>query len=82
MEICKREKLYQENMLNPAKEKITEKEYRAMLRGEKVNPSFKTELGSFRSTIMKTMAESENEAMFMKVLLDKYSIELTESRER
>ena len=72
MEICEREGLYQVDLLNPAKEKITEKEYRAKLRGEKADPGFKTELGSLRSTIKKAMAESENETMFRKVLMEKY----------
>lgn len=82
MEICEREGLYQVDLLNPAKEKITEKEYRAKLRGEKADPGFKTELGSLRSTIKKAMAESENETMFRKVLMEKYGIVLTESRGR
>ena len=96
MEMCTREKLYQTDLLSPASEKISDREYRRAKEGQSklearnreitnagLKPrksKFETELGELRSTIKRIAARATSEDEFKKILLEKYKIEVTESR--
>ena len=98
MEICEREGLSQVDLDSPAREKITEEEYRAKFRGQErldkrnaeiiaaglnpVNQTFSTDLEQLRKNIYAALMNSNNETEFRRILLSKYQIEITESRGR
>ena len=98
MDMCRRENLNQVELLSPAEEKITEREYRAKRRGqeklEQLNKqiiadgaaprktSFQTQKQFLRDAIDEASRNAGTQEEFQKILLEKYGITLKESRGR
>lgn len=98
MDICQREGLYQVDLLNPARVRITDREYWAQRRGQakldKENAAkrasgevpektvYETEYGILRRQIKSAMADSLNFNDFKQKLLGQYGILVGESRGR
>ena len=98
MEICQRENLYQVDLLSPAKVRITDREYWAQRRGQKIldqknadmiasgvqpeKTTFETEMMVLRRQIYSVMQDSHDMEEFRKKLLEMYGIEVGESRGR
>lgn len=98
MEMCQKESLYQVDLLAPAKVRITDREYWAQRKGqaaldaentEKIakgiapaETKFETILGSLRTAISKTMADSVDMNEFQQKLFENYGISVHESRGR
>ncbi len=98
MDICQREGLYQVDLLNPARVRITDREYWAQRRGQakldKENATkrasgevpektvYETEYGILRRQIKSVMADSLNFNDFKQNLLGQYGIIVGESRGR
>ena len=96
MEICQREQLYQVDLLSPAKVRITDREYWAQRRGQKVldeanalliaegkapvKTKFETVRSILRSQISSVMQDSLNMNEFREKLLKLYGIEAHISR--
>ncbi|MDI9243189.1 relaxase/mobilization nuclease domain-containing protein [Fusibacillus kribbianus] len=94
MLMCQQKSFYQVDLLNPAKIRITDREYWAQRRGQakldaeaKTSPvpiqppiHFETEKGFLRRVITETMMDSQSMEEFQKKLFEKYSIEVHESR--
>lgn len=98
MELCQREQLYQVDLLSPAKDKVTDKEYWAKRRGQEklketnerirqagLNPknsSFQTQKQYLRDAIMDAAASAKSLEEFRRLLRERYQIELTDKRGR
>ena len=98
MDICQREGLYQVDLLNPARVRITDREYWAQRRGQakldKINAAkrsagevpektvYETGYGILRRQIKSVMADSQNFEDFKQKLLGQYGILVGESRGR
>ena len=98
MDICRRERLHQVDLLAPAGKKITDREYHAGRRGQKkldernrqlhadgLTPRktvFQTQKDFLRSAIEDTAAVSCSQEDFQTLLLEKYNIRLKVSRGR
>ena len=98
MDICQREGLYQVDLLNPARVRITDREYWAQRRGQvnldKENAAkrafgevpektiYETEYGILRRQIKSVMADSRDFNDFKQKLLGQYGILVGESRGR
>ena len=98
MDICHREKLHQVDLLNPARQKITEKEYWVKRRGqEKLKQQtsqkdtnyaitqrtpFQTQKDYLRNAIQSSVAHACSLEEFQQQLLDKYHVKLHISRGR
>ena len=98
MDLCHREHLHQIDLLAPAGEKITDREYHAGRRGQKkldernrqiladgLTPrktEFQTQKEYLRSAIENAAAFSNSQADFQKILLEKYNVRLKVSRGR
>ena len=98
MEMCQREGLYQIDLLNGSKERITEKEYRAQRQGQKKldeenakllandeepkQTKFETDKSILRRQIRAALAKAQTLDQFIDILLKDYGITLKESRGR
>ena len=98
MEMCQREGLYQIDLLNGSKERITEKEYRAQRQGQKKlneenakliakgeepkQTKFETDKAILRRQIRAALSKSKTPAEFADNLLKDYGIIVKESRGR
>ena len=98
MEMCQREGLYQIDLLNGSKERITEKEYRAQCQGQKKldeenakliasgeepkQTKFETDKAILRRQIRAALSKSKTPAEFADNLLKDYGIIVKESRGR
>ncbi len=98
MDICQREGLYQVDLLNPARVRITDREYWAQRRGQakldKINAAkhsagevpektvYETGCGILRRQIKSVMTDSQNFEAFKHKLLGQYGILVGESRGR
>jgi len=98
MEMCQREGLYQIDLLNGSKERITEKEYRAQRQGQKKldeenakliaageepkQTKFETDKAILRRQIRTALAKAQTLDQFIGILLEDYGITLKESRGR
>ena len=98
MEMCQREGLYQIDLLNGSKERITEKEYRAQCQGQKKldeenakliasgeepkQTKFETDKSILRRQIRAALSKSKTPAEFADNLLKDYGIIVKESRGR
>ena len=98
MDICHREHLHQVDLLAPAEKKITDREYRAIQRGQKkldernrqiladgLTPRktvFQTQKEFLRNAIKEAADSSCSLEEFQKLLLEKYSVRLKTSRGR
>ena len=96
MLMCQQESFYQVDLLNPAKVRITDREYWVQRRGHakldskiKSSPSlsqhttqFETEKGLLQRVITEIMTDSHSMEEFQKKMFEKYSIEIYESRGR
>ena len=98
MEMCQREGLYQIDLLNGSKERITEKEYRAQRQGQKKldeenakliadgkepkQTKFETDKAILRRQIRAALAKAQTLDQFIDILLTDYGITLKESRGR
>jgi uncharacterized protein YaiL (DUF2058 family) len=98
MEMCQREGLYQIDLLNGSKERITEKEYRAQRQGQKrldeenakliangeepKQTKFETDKAILRRQIRAALSKAKTPAEFADNLLKDYGIIVKESRGR
>ena len=98
MEMCQREGLYQIDLLNGRKERVTEKEYWAQRQGQKKldeenaelivkgekprRTRFETEKETLRKQIRTALAKSKTLDEFIAVLLEDYGVAVKESRGR
>ena len=98
MEMCQQEELYQIDLLNGSKERITEKEYRAQRQGQKKldaenakliangekpkQTKFETDKAILRRQIRAALAKAQTLDQFIDILLNDYGIKLKESRGR
>ena len=98
MEMCEQQGLHQVNLLSPAKSKITDKEYRAHWRGQKkldglnnqivaakMKPRttvFQTQKQYLRDAISDIAAQASSMEDFIKMLKEKYGIEVNDKRGR
>ena len=98
MEMCQREGLHQIDLLAPAKEKTSEKEYRAKTRGQKrleqVNQkildagmkptasTFQTQKDFIRNAVSEISKTARTFDQFQSLLLDRYNISVTSERGR
>ena len=98
MEMCQREGLYQIDLLNGSKERITEKEYRVQRKGQKKldeentkliangeepkQTKFETDKAILRRQIRAALAKAQTLDQFIEILLEDYGITLKESRGR
>ena len=98
MEMCQREGLYQIDLLNGSKERITEKEYRAQRQEQKKldeenarlvangeepkQTKFETDKAILRRQIRAALAKAQTLDQFIDILLEDYGITLKESRGR
>jgi len=97
MELCQREGLYQIDLLNGRKERITEREYWAQRRGQREldrqmatriptdkpkATKYETTKAILRKNIRAALASATNLDEFSTILLQEYGIELRESRGR
>lgn len=94
MLMCQQQSFYQVDLLNPAKIRITDREYWAQRRGQAkldaestLSPTsdntpkkYETEKGFLRRVITDTMLDSQSIDDFQKKLFEKYGIEVHESR--
>lgn len=94
MLMCQQQSFYQVDLLNPAKVRITDREYWAQRRGQakldaeaalsptpdKPPKKYETEKGFLRRVITDTMLNSQSMDDFQKKLFEKYGIEVHESR--
>lgn len=77
MEICRREGLSQVDLLTPAKEKVTDKEYRKAQRSKSPDNLL---LKKLRSSVYASCMLAHSEDEFREILRARYSIDVTESR--
>lgn len=98
MEMCQREGLHQIDLFAPAKEKTSEKEYRARVRGQKkleqVNQkikkagmqpaanTFQTQKDFIRNAVSEISETATTFDQFQSLLLDQYNISVTRERGR
>ena len=83
MNVCKREKLHQVDLLSPAKKRITDKEYWANVRRKASNDDrFRTDKDILRSAIEDASAKCKSEKEFSRILKSKYNITFKISRDR
>lgn len=98
MEMCQREGLHQIDLFAPAKEKTSEKEYRARTRGQKkleqVNQkireagmkptasNFQTQKDFIRNAVSEISKTATTFDQFQSLLLDRYNISVTRERGR
>ena len=98
MEMCQREGLYQIDLLNGSKERITEKEYRAQRQGQKKldeenakliatgekpkQTKFETDKAILRRQIRAALSKALTLDQFIDILLEDYGITLKVSRGR
>ena len=92
MEICEREGLHQVDLIRPAKEKITDAEYRASQRGQqKLNnvqgselerKEFQTDLSKIRRGIRFAAETAHSEFEFRYLLKNRYGISMTEDEKK
>ena len=98
MEMCQREGLHQIDLLAPAKEKTSEKEYRAKTRGQKkleqVNQkildagmkpaasTFQTQKDFIRNAVSEISKTARTFNQFQSLLLEQYNISVTSERGR
>lgn len=98
MDICRREHLMQVDLLSPAKEKTSDREYRKKVRGQdaldKQNAEiikhgsspdktvYETNKQLLRKAIFDSMKQSESEDEFRLILKKKHGIDVVESRGR
>lgn len=98
MEMCQREGLHQIDLLAPAKEKTSEKEYRAKTRGQKkleqVNQkimdagmkptasTFQTQKDFIRNAVSEISKTARTFDQFQSLLLEQYNISVTSERGR
>ena len=98
MELCHREGLHQINLLAPAKQKVSDREYRAAQRGqEKLDArnrdireagatprrtKFQTQKQALRDAISECVNESTSYEQFRSILFSRYQIKVKESRGR
>lgn len=98
MDMCHRENLHQVDLLTPAEQKVTEKEYWAKRRGQENmdkrnkqmiadgitprNTKFQTQKDYLRSSIDTAAGTARSQEEFQKILLEKYNILLKVSRGR
>lgn len=98
MDLCHREKLHQVDLLNPARQKVTEKEYWVKRRGEeklnqqitqkdtthvtKQKTPFQTQKDYLRNAIQSSVSHACSLEEFQQQLLDKYRVKLHISRGR
>jgi len=98
MEMCRRERLHQVDLLSPAAEKIDDREYRAAQRGQEkldeknreiiadgmtpAKTKFQTQKQFLRDAITDTAGTAKSDLEFKRALREKYGIELKESRGR
>lgn len=98
MDMCRREKLYQVDLLTPAEKKVTEKEYWAKRRGQKkvdercqeminsgITPrqtKFQTQKEFLRLSIDAAASSAKNTDEFKQILSEKYGITLKINRGR
>ncbi len=96
MDLCKREKLHQVDLLSPAKQKISDREYRATQRGqEKLDArnreildagatprqtKFQAQKQALRDAISECVNESTSYSQFRSLLFSRYQIKVRESR--
>ena len=96
--MCQREGLYQIDLLNGSKERITEKEYRAQCQGQKKldeenakliatgekpkQTKFETDKAILRRQIRAALSKAQTLDRFIDILLEDYGITLKESRGR
>lgn len=94
MLMCQKEAFYQVDLLNPAKIRITDREYWAQRRGQakldaeaalsptpdKPPKKYETEKGFLRRVITNTMLDSQSIDDFQKKLFEKFGIGVHESR--
>ena len=98
MSICRRENLHQVDLLSPASEKISDKEFRAQQTGQRkldklneeiqadgLEPAetvFQTQKQYLRNAIRSSANEADNLTGFSEILKNKYGVILKESRGR
>ena len=98
MSICRRENLHQVDLLSPASEKISDKEFRAQQTGQRkldnlneeiqadgLEPAetvFQTQKQYLRNAIRSSANEADDLAGFSEILKNKYGVILKESRGR
>lgn len=87
MSLCKREQLHQVDLLCPPKKRITEKEYYANRRakekaGNNIQTKFESQKDYLRRAIEDCAGKSKNEDSFRTLLMEKYGVTLTISRNR
>ena len=83
METCKEHGLYQVDLLSPARNKVTEKEYWKTRREvAKGNDDFKTDLEYLREKIAASYSKAKSFKEFKDTLFYEYGISLSESRGR
>ena len=98
MEMCHREGLYQIDLLNGSKNRITNREYHAALRGQQeldrqnvqraeqglpvVKTKYETEKETLRRVIRQAMEKTDNLYDFKRFLESEYHVEVKESRGR
>ena len=83
MNVCKRKKLHQVDLLSPAKKRVTDKEYWAKVRGKtSKGDKFRTDKDILRSAIEKVSSKCSSEKEFARLLKNKYNITFKISRGR
>ena len=98
MDLCQREGLHQADLLAPAKQKVSDREYRAAQRGQekldarnreildaRATPrqtKFKTQKQDLRDAISECINESTSYEQFLSLLFSRYQIKVKESRGR
>ena len=98
MDLCQREGLHQIGLLAPAKQKVSNREYRAAQRGqEKLDArnreicdagatprrtKFQTQKQALRNAISECVNESTSYEQFLSLLFSRYQIKVKESRSR
>ena len=81
MDVCKREKLHQVDLLSPAKKRVTEKEYWASVRGKASNGNrFRTNKDKLRFAIDDLSSKCTSEKEFSTLLKKNYNITFKISR--
>ena len=81
MNICRKEKLHQVDLLSPAKKRVTDKEYWANVRGKaSKGSSFRTDKDILRSAIDEASSMCKSEKEFAHILKNKYNITYKISR--
>ena len=81
MDVCKREKLHQVDLLSPAKKRVTEREYWAKERGKaKKGERFRTNKDKLRFAIDDLSSKCTSEKQFATLIKRKYNITFKISR--